>query len=133
MDQRRGKEMRIVEKPWGKEIWWAHADGKYMGKTLHIKQGHRLSLQYHVEKDETICVLEGKLKLIHGDLRGFNEVLMARRDIVHEEVLREGQSFRIRPMTVHRFCADYGDVVLLEVSTDHPDDVVRLKDDYSRG
>ena len=124
--------MKVVEKPWGKEIWWAHAEGKYMGKTLHIKHGHKLSLQYHVEKDETICVLRGKLKLIHGEIKAFNEVLMVREDIIYKDTLVEGQSFRIRPGTVHRLCADYGDVVLLEVSTDHPDDVVRLKDDYDR-
>ena len=55
--------MKTVEKPWGREIWWAHAKGKYMGKTLEIKDGHRLSLQYHNDKDETIYVLKGRLTL----------------------------------------------------------------------
>lgn len=115
--------MNVVEKPWGKEIWWAHAEGKYMGKTLYINQGHRLSLQYHVYKDETIYVLKGKLKLVYS--KSIDGQLK-------EVDLNEGESFRVRPTTVHRFCADYGDVVLLEVSTDHPEDVVRISDDYKR-
>jgi D-lyxose ketol-isomerase len=49
-----------------------------------------------------------------------------------ELVLDTGESFRVRPGTLHRFSADFGDVVLLEVSTDHPEDVVRLEDDYNR-
>ena len=54
--------MKKVDKPWGSEIWWAHSKGKYMGKILNIKKGHRLSLQYHTEKEETIYVLTGRLK-----------------------------------------------------------------------
>ena len=44
---------RIVEKPWGYEIIWAHTD-RYVGKVLHINKGESLSYQYHVVKDETI-------------------------------------------------------------------------------
>ena len=49
-------ETIVVEKPWGFEKRWAVND-KYVGKILHINQGHRLSLQYHRIKDETIYVL----------------------------------------------------------------------------
>jgi hypothetical protein len=44
---------RIVEKPWGYELIWAHTD-RYVGKILHIKKGESLSYQYHRVKDETI-------------------------------------------------------------------------------
>ena len=125
--------MKTVEKPWGKEIWWAHAKNKYMGKTLHINDGHRLSLQYHTEKDETIYVLEGKLKLLHGNIPKFSGILQSNEIELQETTLEQGQAFRVTPMTVHRFCAEYGDVVLLEVSTDYPEDVIRLSDDYQRG
>ena len=54
-----------VEKPWGHEIRWAISD-KYLGKILHINAGHRLSKQYHREKDETIYVLKGSLLLEMG-------------------------------------------------------------------
>lgn len=55
--------MRIVKKPWGHEEIWAETD-KYLGKILYIDKGHRLSLQYHEKKVETIRVLQGKLMLV---------------------------------------------------------------------
>ena len=51
-----------VDKPWGYEIIWAKAD-RYVGKILHIEPGHVLSLQYHNEKDESIYILSGRLRL----------------------------------------------------------------------
>jgi mannose-6-phosphate isomerase len=35
---------KIVEKPWGYELIWAHTD-HYVGKVLHIKKGESLSYQ----------------------------------------------------------------------------------------
>ncbi|MBP9201353.1 MAG: hypothetical protein KBF47_15185, partial [Gemmatimonadales bacterium] len=51
-----------VDKPWGYELVWARTD-KYVGKILHVKAGHVLSLQYHNRKDETMHVLSGELIL----------------------------------------------------------------------
>ena len=51
-----------VEKPWGYELIWARTD-RYVGKILHVKAGHVLSLQYHNQKDETMHVLSGELIL----------------------------------------------------------------------
>ena len=50
-----------VEKPWGHELWWARTD-RYVGKILHIKAGHALSVQYHRQKDETVYLLSGVMK-----------------------------------------------------------------------
>ena len=112
----------IVRKPWGYENRWA-VNEKYIGKLLHIDRGHKLSLQYHEKKDETIYVLSGVLKLHVGG--------EARQDI---KILSEGDSYRIEPGVVHRFEAPkHGvDVELIEVSTPEIDDVVRLEDDYER-
>ena len=33
-----------IDKPWGHEIWWAWT-GDHVGKILHVKAGHRLSVQ----------------------------------------------------------------------------------------
>jgi len=52
--------MRRVAKPWGFEVIWAETEN-YVGKLLHINAGHRLSKQYHVEKEETLYVLSGIL------------------------------------------------------------------------
>lgn len=123
---------RIVEKPWGHEDRWAITD-RYLGKLLYIKAGHRLSKQYHEEKDETIYVLSGSLLLELGphseqveDLPG--TITPAGVKIV----LKEGEAQRIEPGMVHRYCADKEDVVLIEVSTAEINDVVRLEDGYNR-
>jgi mannose-6-phosphate isomerase len=114
-------EQKKINKPWGHEIIWSHCD-KFVGKILCLKNGHKLSRQYHEQKEETIFVLTGTLSLEIGT-----------PDKDFEKInLKKGQSFHVTPNTVHRFCAPYGDVELAEVSTPELDDVVRLEDDYSR-
>ncbi len=108
-----------VEKPWGYELWWAQTD-RYVGKLLHVKAGHRLSLQYHERKDETIHLWAGDLLLVVDEGRGLEE----RR-------LSPGQSYHVRPLTKHRIVA-ITDCDVLEVSTPEVDDVVRLEDSYGR-
>ena len=110
-----------VDKPWGHEERWAITE-KYLGKILFVEQGHKLSLQYHEQKDETVYVLRGRLLLHVGDKE--------KQEIIE---LRMGQSYRITPGVVHRFEAPPDvDVTLIEVSTPEIDDVVRLEDDYNR-
>jgi|TARA_R100000027_G_scaffold40750_2_gene30319 mannose-6-phosphate isomerase-like protein (cupin superfamily) len=112
-----------VMKPWGHEIRFAEND-KYLGKILYIKQGHRLSRQYHELKDETIFVERGTLILELGspDVSSFER-----------KTLRYGERFRILPGIIHRFCApEDSSVTLIEVSTPEINDVVRLEDDYKR-
>ncbi|MHA2086192.1 MAG: cupin, partial [Candidatus Thorarchaeota archaeon] len=58
--------MRKIEKPWGFEIIWAETPN-YLAKFLYINAGHRLSLQYHEIKEETIYVLSGILYVYDGD------------------------------------------------------------------
>ena len=109
--------MRKVEKKWGYELIWAETDD-YVGKLLHINAGHRLSLQYHEIKEETVYVLSGTLYVYDGK-GGITK-------------LSPGQSFHVIPLQVHRFGANESDVEIMEVSTPHLDDVVRLEDDYGR-
>ena len=109
-----------VEKPWGHELIWAHTD-RYVGKVLHVRQGHALSLQYHRAKDETIHLLSGQLKCQGG---GEGEELQ-------ERILEPGESFHITPGTRHRMIA-ITDCDILEASTPELDDVVRLEDRYGR-
>jgi hypothetical protein len=47
------------------------------------------------------------------------------------EVIGPGATFRFRPGTVHRVTA-LEDTTIIEVSTNHLDDVVRLEDRYGR-
>lgn len=110
---------RRVEKPWGFELIWAHTD-RYVGKMLHVKQGHRLSLQFHKQKDETIHLHSGRLLLVVDQGNG-----------LVERELGPGESFRIHPYTKHRMVA-ITDCDILEASTPELDDVVRLEDAYGR-
>jgi mannose-6-phosphate isomerase len=114
------REPRRVEKPWGHEVWWAQTEN-YAGKLLHVKAGHRLSLQLHRKKDESSYLLSGRLRLIWGSTTD---------DMVEEEV-GPGHAWRIQPGRVHSVEA-IEDSVILEVSTPHLDDVVRLEDRYGR-
>ena len=114
-------EARRVEKPWGWELIWADAEA-YVGKILFVRAGESLSLQFHREKDESWYVESGRARLELGD---------AGQEALDEEVVTAGASFRYRPGTVHRITA-LEDTTILEVSTPHLDDVVRLEDRYGR-
>ncbi|OLD98782.1 MAG: hypothetical protein AUG91_08435 [Actinobacteria bacterium 13_1_20CM_4_69_9] len=114
-------EPRKVEKPWGYELIWAEAD-HYVGKVLFVKAGESLSLQFHRVKDESWLVQEGRAKLELGS---------AGDPVLKQEVIGAGATFRFRPGTVHRVTA-LEDTTIVEVSTNHLDDVVRLEDRYGR-
>jgi len=109
-----------VDKPWGFELRWAITD-RYLGKLIHVGAGHQLSLQYHVQKDESIFVTSGLLDLVLEDDQG---ELRTHR-------LEPGMSARVRAGRRHRFVA-VEDTDLFEVSSPEIDDVVRLEDAYGR-
>lgn len=112
--------MRRVEKPWGHEVIWSDTE-LYVGKILVVKAGHRLSLQYHVEKDESFLVDGGEVELQLDDEHG---ELQTRRMV-------EGDTVRILPGRRHRMRA-ITDCRVIEVSTPHLGDVVRVSDDFGR-
>ena len=112
---------RRVEKPWGWELIWAET-GVYVGKILFVRAGGSLSLQFHRQKDESWYVESGRARLELGDVG---------QEALDEEVITAGACFRYQPGTVHRLTA-LEDTTILEVSTPHLDDVVRLEDRYGR-
>jgi mannose-6-phosphate isomerase-like protein (cupin superfamily) len=114
-------ELRRVEKPWGHELIWALTD-TYCGKLLFVRAGHSLSLQFHREKDESWLVQSGRAKLELGEVGD---------KVLNEVVVAAGAAFHYAPGTVHRVTA-LDDTTILEVSTPHLDDVVRLDDAYGR-
>jgi mannose-6-phosphate isomerase-like protein (cupin superfamily) len=107
---------KTVRKPWGREIVFAR-NRSYAGKILVIEKGHRLSLQYHKVKRETLYLLEGRLHVELGH---------------RLRVVKPGAVIDVPPGTVHRFHARTGRVTLVEVSTPELSDIVRLADDYGR-
>ena len=114
------EQPRRVEKPWGYELIWAETD-QYVGKILHVNAGESLSLQYHEIKDETIYLLSGTMLFQAGPSV----------DELTDYQMEAGQRFHVRTGTVHRMMAET-DVDILEASTPHLEDVVRLEDNYGR-
>ena len=93
--------------------------GRHMASHL-IKAGHALSVQYHERKDETVYLLSGEL------------TYWVQQDGAMKDMkLRQGESFRITPGTIH-YMEAVTDVDVLEASTPELDDVVRLEDRYGR-
>jgi quercetin dioxygenase-like cupin family protein len=108
-----------VDKPGGHEIHWARTD-RYVGKIIHVRAGHALSLQYHNVKDETIYLHTGRI-LFEIDTDG---TLTGRE-------MAPGEAVHITPKTIHRMTA-IEDSDILEASTPELQDVVRIEDRYGR-
>ncbi|HEY2025697.1 MAG TPA: cupin domain-containing protein, partial [Gemmatimonadaceae bacterium] len=81
-----------------------------------------LSIQYHKVKDETVYLLSGRLKYW---------VQAEGSDQLKDMQLTQGEAFRITPGTIH-YMEAVTDCDVLEASTPHLDDVVRLQDRYGR-
>lgn len=107
--------MKIVDKPWGRELWWA-VTGHYVGKIIEVKAGHSLSLQYHRRKLETLLCHQGEGEMILG------------QEVIE---LKPGVAVTVEPGTLHRIVART-DLQLFEVSTPEVEDVVRVEDRYGR-
>ena len=116
-----GFEPRRIDKPWGYELVWAEGDA-YVGKLLFVSAGESLSLQYHEVKDESWLIQSGRARIELGE---------PGETVLRQEVVGAGAAFHYPPGTVHRITA-LEDTTILEVSTAHLDDVVRLEDQYGR-
>lgn len=114
------QSIRKVDKPWGHELIWAETKD-YVGKILHIKKGHKLSLQFHEIKEETIYMISGKMCFVIEDESGK----------MQEITLLPGEGHHVIPKRKHRMIA-LEDCDVAEVSTPHLSDVVRLEDSYGR-
>ena len=114
-------EPERIDKPWGYELLWAHAE-QYVGKVLFVRAGCSLSLQFHRVKDESWYVQSGRAELQLGDVG---------QAVLKREVVGPGASFRFPPGTVHRVTA-IEDTTILEVSTPQLEAIVRLEDEYGR-
>ena len=108
-----------VEKPWGYELIWAKT-ARYVGKVIHVRAGHALSLQYHDRKEETLLLWRGRL-----------EFELRENDRIRRWEMAAGDRVHVTPGVVHRMTA-IEDCDVFEVSTPELDDVVRIEDRYGR-
>ena len=121
---------KVVNKPWGKEVWINYRQGENIGdeeklyvmKKLYIIKGTKTSFQYHQKKSETNFLIKGKVEA------WFEK----RPNYIEKKILNAGSIWSIPPNTKHRIIT-LEDVTLLEASTPEVDDVIRIEDDTLRG
>ena len=114
-------QAKVVSKPWGKEEWIAYND-LYVLKIITLNKGYRTSLQYHNQKHETNYVDRGRIVCWLEDEDGS----------IQKIEMKPGSIIEVVPGKVHRVEA-LEDTRLIEVSTPHLDDVIRVEDDFGRG
>ncbi len=105
-----------INKPWGYEIIFTPSNSSVTGKILHLNQGARFSYQYHEKKTETLCLLNGRAKIILND---------------EEAEMEPQKGYFIKPGDKHRL-QGITNCDILEASTKEEGTTVRLEDDYQR-
>ncbi|QDP51402.1 MAG: hypothetical protein GOVbin630_100 [Prokaryotic dsDNA virus sp.] len=113
-------QAKVVNKPWGKEIWLELND-HYCYKRIYINKGYKTSYQYHEEKIETNYIIDGTAEVWLENDEG----------VVEKTIMTAGDFFNVKPPRKHRVIA-LTDIILQEVSTPQVDDVIRLEDDTDR-
>jgi mannose-6-phosphate isomerase-like protein (cupin superfamily) len=111
---------KIVNKPWGKEVWLELND-RYCYKRIFINAGTRTSFQYHKAKLETNYIISGEAEVWLENDAG----------VIEKTVRHADDFFTVLPPRKHRVVA-ITDIILQEVSTPEVDDVVRIEDDAAR-
>lgn len=106
-------------RPWGQEIILAIIPKILSLKLLKIKKNKKGGLQYHHKKNECGYLLKGKL-LIRFD-KGNGKLT--------QKILKPGSSFHFPPGSVHQEEA-LSDCVIIEASTPHFNDRVRVEKNY---
>lgn len=107
----------IVNKGWGHEVIFVNNE-LYCGKLLSFKKGSKFSMHFHMKKDETWYINEGRIHLHWIDTKTATTYI---------ELLGEGDVWRNKPGVPHQVEA-VEDTVIFEVSTQHFDeDSYRIK------
>ena len=113
------KAESVGEREWGEEILLVVSKGKYTMKKLKIKKGFSGGLQYHRKKDEAAYIISGLLLVTYENEKG----------LLVEKELKNGSWFHFPNGSIHKETA-LTDVELLEVSTPHFNDRVRVEDEF---
>ncbi|UZE92326.1 MAG: cupin domain-containing protein [Methanosarcinales archaeon] len=102
-----------TDKPWGYEKVLS-LTSEELRKELFIKGSYQTSYHYHEKRDETMHIVSGSGYIEFED---------------RKERFKKGDAIRIEPNTPHTIVAEEN-AIIHEVSTPHPEDVVRIKDYY---
>jgi mannose-6-phosphate isomerase len=112
----------VGSRPWGSEDLIALVSKKFSVKRLKIKAGNKGGLQFHRFKDEVAVMISGEM-LIKYDLGD---------KILRERIVKSGEVVHFPPGLVHQEEA-ITDCEIIEASTPHFNDRVRMEDDYGFG
>ena len=104
---------------WGSETLLALVPQKYSVKRLEIQAGHKGGLQFHQLKDEISILLSGRMIVRFDSGSG----------TLSERVVEPGECVHFPPGLVHQEEA-LTDCVLIEASTPHFNDRVRVEAKY---
>jgi mannose-6-phosphate isomerase-like protein (cupin superfamily) len=101
-----------VEKLWGHELW-IHNDSQYCGKLLVFpKESNNFSMHYHMIKNETWYVQEGKFQYDWIDTQTAK---------LHRTILNVGDVVYVEKGKPHQLTALMDNSIVFEVSTEHFD------------
>jgi mannose-6-phosphate isomerase len=109
----------LGERIWGEEVLLAVVSGRYSLKRLLVRAGCKGGLQYHRLKDEVAVLISGQM-IIRTD-NGSGELI--------ERIVGPGDVVHFAPGVVHQEEA-ITDCVLIEASTPHFNDRVRVEEIY---
>jgi len=112
----------VGSRPWGTEDLLALVSGKFSVKVLTIQAGNKGGLQFHRLKDEVAILISGEL-LVRYDLGD---------KVLKERVIHAGEAVHFMPGLVHQEEA-LTDCVIIEASTPHFNDRVRMEEVYGFG
>jgi quercetin dioxygenase-like cupin family protein len=111
--------LKEIPKGWGKEVIIVFTE-LYCAKYLcYDRAGNKSSMHFHKNKDETFYVEKGSFKITLMDTDNARE---------HSHVINQGETWRMKPFTLHQVEALEDGSVILEVSTyDCPEDNYRVR------
>ena len=118
--------VELITKPWGTEMKWAHT-AHYVGKIITVLPDQRLSVQFHREKVETMLVIEG-----YGYVNLYSMDEDGEPTLTSSFPMRLNDTIHIPPKQIHSLVAGPSGITVVEVSTNHLNDLVRLQDSYGR-
>ena len=113
------KAESVGQRDWGEEILLVLSHGKFTMKKLIIKKGFSGGLQYHRKKDEAAYIISGELLVTYENEKG----------LLVKKILQEGEWLHFPNGSIHQETA-LTDVELIEVSTPHFNDRVRVENQF---
>ena len=109
----------VGKRDWGEEILLVISKGKFTMKKLLIKKGFSGGLQYHRKKDEAAYIISGNLLVTYENGKG---------KLIKKE-LKKGDWLHFPNGSIHQETA-LTDLEILEVSTPHFNDRVRVENEF---